>query len=358
MIGEVKRSGFLLFLLLLLFLVLVSFPQIEMVKAEEDYWVSKTPMNEARWGLSVVVVNDKIYAIGGSTQKGAPPYTGGVVGTNEVYDPATDTWETKAPMPTPRDHFGITVNQNRIYCIGGHIGYEYTAANEVYDPITDKWENKTPAPVAKAGKAISIGDKIYFIGGNPNNTLNQVYDPITDLWTTKAPMPAEAHGVSIAIADKIYVIGGSYSGSQFYTLTQVYFPESDTWIQGASPPSGGVSKGIATIGDMAPRQIYIVDEALRVYDPESDTWTYGTKMPIERLNFGLVVVNDMLYTIGGNTYTYPDPMHSIGEDPIITIYATTEQYRPFGYIPELPSWTIVPLFLIATVVAIICRNRL
>jgi len=55
----------------------------------ENTWVSKAPMQVARSGVGVAVVNGKIYAIGGSTEKG-------LVGTNEEYDPATDTWTYKA----------------------------------------------------------------------------------------------------------------------------------------------------------------------------------------------------------------------------------------------------------------------
>jgi hypothetical protein len=46
----------------------------------EDSWASKAPMHQARGSLGVAVVNGKIYAIGGSTLEGLPPYTGGDCG--------------------------------------------------------------------------------------------------------------------------------------------------------------------------------------------------------------------------------------------------------------------------------------
>ena len=110
----------------------------------ENSWVSKAPMHEARGCLGVAIVNDKIYAIGGSS--GA---MGGLIGeflltgagpilnTTEEYDPAMDTWTFKAPMPTPREHFGIAVYENKIYCIGGMApnGNGISGANE---PITQQ----------------------------------------------------------------------------------------------------------------------------------------------------------------------------------------------------------------------------
>jgi hypothetical protein len=112
----------------------------------ENSWISRAPMHVARGGLGVAVVNDKIYAIGGSSITGTyGAFTGEIVGTNEEYNPATDTWTTKKPMPTPRYGFATTVFNNKIYCIGGENGASYTGANEVYDPATDTWETRTPS---------------------------------------------------------------------------------------------------------------------------------------------------------------------------------------------------------------------
>jgi len=258
-------------------------------------------------------------------------------------------WETKASMPTPRGPSATAVYQNKIYCMGGSTygvsGWvSVSGVNEVYDPATDVWETKAAMPTAKSVDAVVVNSKIYLIGGGPNNTLNQVYDPATDSWTIKAPMPTEAHGASVVVDNKIYVVGGSYSGDQFYTLTQIYDPETDTWSQGAPPPSGGVKRGsaILTSGEFAPKRIYILDDVLRVYSPEDDSWTFGAKMPTDRLNFAVALINDVLYAIGGNTYTYPDPMHSIGEDPVITTHATNERYTPFGYGTPDPSFSPTP----------------
>ncbi|MDR0797184.1 MAG: hypothetical protein LBE70_00475 [Nitrososphaerota archaeon] len=68
----------------------------------ENSWNTKKPMTQARTGLGVVTVNDKIYAIGGATVDSD-------VGTNECYYPETDTWVTLTPMPTPRRDFAIAV---------------------------------------------------------------------------------------------------------------------------------------------------------------------------------------------------------------------------------------------------------
>ncbi len=58
-------------------------------------------------------------------------------GNHFAYDPATDTYETKASVPTPRTWSTAAVVDGKIYLIGG---YSYGSpsgasdANEVYDP--------------------------------------------------------------------------------------------------------------------------------------------------------------------------------------------------------------------------------
>jgi hypothetical protein len=61
-------------LLALVFLMascaLVAKPALSSAGIAEDSWASKASMHVARAGLGVAVVNDKIYAIGGSTHSG------------------------------------------------------------------------------------------------------------------------------------------------------------------------------------------------------------------------------------------------------------------------------------------------
>ena len=296
------------------------------VKAAENFWESKAEMPTARGGFGVAVVNGKIYAIGGYN------LDSGYLSTNEEYDPATDTWTTKEPMPTPRTDLAIAVYQNKIYVIGGHrlvpSGYEVFGTNEVYDPLTDTWETKTSMPTNRSMLRANVVDgKIYLIGGGYPTYLgigrrdtNEVYDPLTDSWTTKTPMPtAEFLYASAVVDNKIYVM--SYNN-----LTQIYDPETDTWVFGKPMPTA-VSNAAAgaTTGVVAPKRIYVIGGGTRfslstglvqVYNPEGDVWDTGTSMPTPRSGLCIAVVNDVLYAIGGSR-------------PPIT--AVNEQFTPFGY---------------------------
>lgn len=65
-------------------------------------------MTQARANLGVIAMDGKIYAIGGQTDDD-------YVGTNERYDPKTDTWTTLEPMPTPRTNFATVEYQGKIW---------------------------------------------------------------------------------------------------------------------------------------------------------------------------------------------------------------------------------------------------
>jgi N-acetylneuraminic acid mutarotase len=159
-------------------------------KIVENTWTEKAPMHQARADLGAAVVNGKIYAVGGRIQTYQDQYRteSNEVSTNEEYDPATNTWTYKAPMPTPSSGFAIAVFQNKIYCIGGGVTQFFNASkaswdvklevgfNLVYDPATNTWEKKTPMPTPRVMASASVvNGKIYVFGGYPNRTLNEVY---------------------------------------------------------------------------------------------------------------------------------------------------------------------------------------
>ena len=299
-------------------------------------WAEKAPMHVARGGLGVAAVNGKIYAIGGSTQEisNALYVGGGLTGINEEYDPATDNWTIKKPMPTPRAFFAIIVYQNKIYCIGGNAGP--TGVNEVYNPATDTWQTKAPMPTARYGlQGNVVNGKIYLIGGYPSGPINEVYDPATDSWTTKSSMPSDTTYYGSAVFDnKIYVVGGYPAGK----LNQIYDPENDNWSLGASSPYGVVGAAVATVGVMAPRRIYVLSNGgtNQIYDPKNDSWMVGAEIPTDRIKFSAAVVNDMLYVMGGiiENFTYPYSTTIYNDTPI----AVNEQYTPIGYGTPDPSY--------------------
>lgn len=327
-------------------------------KPQGDVWVEMAAMNSFRSSVSLAAVDSKIYAIGGTNT-----WNGGSLGTNEMYDPQTDTWTNKTGMPTHRSYFATAVYQNKIYCFGGLNGNfsntEATwgkgcAANEVYDPATDTWETRTPMPTASWKlQASVINGTIYLVGGEPNGTLNQAYDPETDTWTTKAPITysdtgqfppiftASGQAASTAVDGKIYWIGRVYSwqNANSKIVTVMYNPENDSWTPKEPPPSDSDPYlPVATTGIWAPKKIYVFDEncLTGIYDPATDTWMFKRYLVKNREDFGVAVLDDKLYVIGGGAFRYriigpmPGNLH-------IVLVGDNEQYTPadYGTVPPI-----------------------
>lgn len=99
-----------------------------------------------------------------------------------------NSWlEGLANMPTKRDSFASAVVDGKIYCIGGMPNSKFESEKvEVYDPITDTWETKTSMPSARFGLTSAVvNGKIYCIGGlgtSGNLYTLEVYNPVSDTW--------------------------------------------------------------------------------------------------------------------------------------------------------------------------------
>ncbi|MGD2066985.1 MAG: kelch repeat-containing protein [Candidatus Bathyarchaeota archaeon] len=342
-----------LILLLILCLVISSFPA---VSADVDFWTTLEPVPTAESGLGACVVDGKIYVMGTKV--------------NYVYDPTTNTWATREePMPTSRGATAVAVYQNKIFVIGGYLADGSSSnANEVYDPATGTWENMEQMPTNRAQlEANVVNGKIYLIAGRRGGpqstvTLNEVYDIETDTWTTKEPIPYPVVQYASAVVDnKIYVMGGQNEYHKQGTpinvdLNQIYDTETDTWSFGASlPVTVWNAAAGATTGIMAPKRIYVIGgtpySALdatkinQVYDPEHDRWSSGASMPTARAWLSVVVVDDLLYVMGGSPGLMLQSLN------------TNENYTPVGYIPEFPSWLILPLFLTITLAGIVVKKK-
>ena len=178
-------------------------------------WVEKAPMPTARGALIAGFVNGTLYAVGGVNASFSAP--SGPVTTNEAYDPETDSWSQKAPMPTPRQHLASAVYDCKLYVIGGRIDSltSNLDANEVYDPARDSWAELQPMSSKRGGlaaAATSSNGGIYVFGGeSPAGTFrnNERYSPDGDAWEPAPDMPNGRHGLAaVAVGSEIYVVGG------------------------------------------------------------------------------------------------------------------------------------------------------
>ena len=304
-------------------------------RAEGGKWAKKADMPTARSGLSVSVVNGKIYAVGGLVPGNR------VVSTVEEYDPATDTWTKKTDMSIGRHGLVTCAVNGRIYAIDGSdefVGW-FVSPVEEYDPKKDEWKKKTDLPLGRKGlSACSAVGKIYVIGGWWMKLLSAVneYDPATDTWARKADMPTARLELSTcAVNGRIYAIGGWMGQDDIPPLSTVeeYNPEKDMWIRKADMPTARwnlatsvVNGRIYAIGGYdGERTLSIVEE----YDPEKDVWTRKADMPTARSLLSAGLVGGKIYAIGGTASDF-GPTLSIVEEYDPGFVSDSKSVEPKG----------------------------
>jgi len=163
---------------------------LEIYDPKTNTWSEAAPMQAARQDLAAAFGRDgKLYVFGGCSCTGTaiidyddPEVMRRAlieqleqrrsVKITDAYDPKTNTWQTRAPMPEPRQMLAAARGADgKIYVIGGVLSYsgmEKKATVDVYDPATDTWSEGPELHMARHGHtAVSTPDgKIYVIGGS------------------------------------------------------------------------------------------------------------------------------------------------------------------------------------------------
>jgi N-acetylneuraminic acid mutarotase len=179
-------------------------------------WSRKANMPVASFAGTSVVIQGKLYMTSGSTERGFSNLL-------HRYDPSTDTWTELAPSPRAHFHATGSIVGGKLLLVGGYdyddpaIGSHLTDALDVYDPATNTWTTKAPMPSPRFGAtARTINQMLYVVGGvdeaivdDPITGALEVYDQSTNAWTTRRPMPtARAYPAAGVIGGRLYVVGG------------------------------------------------------------------------------------------------------------------------------------------------------
>lgn len=140
------------------------------------------------------------------------------------YNPATNKWVARKSAPHFHRSGAGGVIGGKFYVVGGFHGFQPVADLDVYDPATDTW--KTLAPIPSAGGAVgtALGGKLYVLVG----TNAYVYNLGTNRWSPIAK-PTWGHDGVIRVVingkPKLLAVGGLH-GPHFDipNNTEVYTP--------------------------------------------------------------------------------------------------------------------------------------
>ena len=135
-----------------------------------DAWSPRKALPAARDHVGSVAHAGRIHIVGGRFN--TFDYN---TDLHHVYLPERDTWELRAPLPTARSGHGFVLQRGRMWAMGGEGGVlergvprqaKVFGQMESYDPASDTWQQHAPMPTPRhAVAAVALGDGIYVAGG-------------------------------------------------------------------------------------------------------------------------------------------------------------------------------------------------
>jgi N-acetylneuraminic acid mutarotase len=224
-----------------------------------SYWMAEMRRTAPRplvgHGHAAEVLGDSLYLLGG-IDAGA--------GRMQVYDVRSNVWTVGPELPFQAGGSASALIDGKIYVGGGTDGSSVLAEAAVYDPATETWSSIAPMPEPTSHAASGTdGARWYVFGGRGPADADgvahaladvQVYDPATDTWTTSgsgpdapSPLPVGREGMGGApfVDGRFYVIGGRGAngpGADVYDRVDVYDAETNVWTDG--PPLATARHGI------------------------------------------------------------------------------------------------------------------
>jgi N-acetylneuraminic acid mutarotase len=195
-------------------------------------WSALPPMPTPRGALAATEAGGKIYVVGGAKIPAGTDLPNGLgpggpvemLGTLEVFDPANNSWTSLKPMSLPRNHHGVAAVDGKLFVMGGRVGSSFSGGwstnattTEIYDIASGTWSTAAPLPTARSGIGVAaLGGKIYVLGGEGwvgdfggVFRANEAYDPNRNSWAGQLRMPTPRHGFAVAVIEgKLYAVSG------------------------------------------------------------------------------------------------------------------------------------------------------
>jgi Kelch motif len=318
--------------------------------------------------LSIVVLGVLTLAACGDDTPTQPAQPTQPTGVGPELAVASDTWITRADLPTNRTELATATvtnaaGQSVVYAMGGTIWelpYPGTPVAKVtaYNVVTNTWTTRQPLPKALASTngAGVLNGKIYVTGGYSHGGIRWwwptvfMYDPATNTWTRKRDMPKPngqypaGGGVTGVIGGTLYVVsdcflkdstGGDLSPG-CNPLFLRYNPTTDQWVILPPPFSPAIHAGNPSIGGVIDGKFYVMassynattgsnDAHFAVYDPATNKWTTRTPLAHGLYGAASAVLGRKLYVMGGSG------TNDLGEQDVLDVN--------IAYDPMTDAWT-------------------
>ncbi len=220
---------------------------------------------------ATLLPSGQLLVVGGTTQNAAPYVTG----DSELYDPVANTWAKAASWPGPRsDDTATLLASGKVLVTGGATTFaplEFTGDSELYDPASNTWTSAAPVPVARFSHAATLlpSGQVLVTGGLRSTSNNPAgaerrhralrpgrrrLDPGRSVAggakraESRAPAPVLSSGAVLVTAGQGIGAGTCTATSD----TELYDPSTNRWADAAPLPNarGGATATLLESGDL------------------------------------------------------------------------------------------------------------
>ncbi|NLT74179.1 MAG: hypothetical protein GXX94_08325 [Chloroflexi bacterium] len=241
-------------------------------------WGDRSPMISAAGRFGLAMEGDNVYLIGGAGQSG-------VTGTVQVYNVAQDVWGMGKSKPTPVSNVGAATVGGRIYVPGG-LDAEGNVLDtlEIYDPRMGQWTTGPSLPVGLCSYAIAPDDDGFYLFGGWDGAgyVDAVYHygVGTARWERVATLSRPRGFAAAATADGIIYLLGGYDGAQELDSCEAFHVDAawagrDPWERLSDMPEGraghAVAAGLGNLYVLGGGWQRALSESAR-YDIGTDSW--------------------------------------------------------------------------------------
>jgi N-acetylneuraminic acid mutarotase len=296
-------------------LVASSLPGADGIVPAVPPWSEGATMPQARTNHSTAVVDGKIYVMGGNNQTNAGST---MLSSVDMYDPALNSWTSRASMPGVRAGHTSTVVDGKIYVVGGESVMYTTKHSTVweYDPVNNFWDTKASTPQTMSDhSAVAYDGYVWVFPGTNNNAY--AYEVAADTWWqgTSSSARYENHA-TVRVGTSIFLLGGDFDAWSAWVgayldyahtclefdLTESY-GSTNAWAYRAAMPTDRNRLTAVVLND----QVYAIGgmnsdgarRAVEIYDPVTNSWTEGFPLLTALRDHTAAAVDGKVYVMGG-----------------------------------------------------------
>ena len=288
---------------------------------------SSASMIDARQDHQAVLLPaGRVMAIAGLTKAGSNWGASRLVSVT-VYDPASSEFTPTGSLATGRQHLTAhTLEDGRVFVVGGRGLYDAIKTTEIWDPATEVW-GKGPRMASERFQHDSVvlqDGRILVVGGQ--NKLfalllgAELFDPMTEEMSPAGAMSIgrSAHSATLLQDGRVLVVGGGEGGEgsqeETFDSTDIYDPETGEWSPAGTMSAGHADHTTTLLND---GRVLVTGgrgkvTAVDLFDPVTDTWSVGASFTEWRAQHSATLLGSGIVLVTGG----------VGRG------ATTESYDP------------------------------